>query len=136
MHLWTKREKERERERNYCSTLLYENVNAMIQYWCEKSILQFRAMIFLSIHNDQRIFIQFNYVFIIHEWKSIFISSKKNNFLELLTIITILIIDNLYETLSLTEILQIFSLVSRRKFLPITRDSRDISKEKERKTLN
>lgn len=49
---------ERERKRNYYSTLLYENVNAMIQYWCEKSILQFRAMIFLSIHNDQRIFIQ------------------------------------------------------------------------------
>lgn len=49
-------ERERERERNYYSTLLYENVKAMIQYWYEKSILQFRAMIFLSIHNNQNFY--------------------------------------------------------------------------------
>lgn len=80
-----------------------------------------------------KIFIQFNYVFIIYEWKSIFISSKKNNFLEFLTIITILIIDNLYETLSLTEILQIFSLVSRRKlFAHYTRFARYFERKREK----
>lgn len=53
-----------ERKRNYYSTkyVSYRNINAMIQYSSEKSILQLWAIIFLSIHNDQGIFIQFNYL--------------------------------------------------------------------------